>query len=364
MVRAAGKSTEICNQPIVHLFWLGLNRSTDVRLALYLPITGHCAIICPAPVTISVKTVERVFIMPRRVTVKVPATSANLGPGFDSIGIALDLHNTVSIEASDEFGVTLSGEGEDVLSQGQDNLVYQGVLAIYEKLGERVPPLKLSCINWVPLARGLGSSSAALVAGLVAGNELLDHPLSTHAILQIATKIEGHPDNVTPALFGGLQVAVMNDGIVEHISVPLAADLGIVVFVPHFPMMTDQARDILPARVSRADAIFNISRASLLIAAMATGSIGQLRVAMQDVLHQPYRRKLFPAMEEIIDAAISAGAAGAALSGSGSSILAFALGCEERVAEAMMRVGDRSRVDGRTIITKVCYSGAQIIERG
>ena len=302
--------------------------------------------------------------MPKRVTVKVPATSANLGPGFDSIGIALDLHNTVSIEASDEFGVSLAGEGQDVLSQGQDNLVYQGVLAIYEKLEKRVPPLKLSCVNWVPLARGLGSSSAALVAGLVAGNEFLGHPLSTQALLQIATKMEGHPDNVTPALFGGLQVAVMNNGIVDRLSVPLAADLGIVVFVPDFPMMTAEARDILPARVSRADAIFNISRASLLIAAMATGSIGHLRVAMEDCLHQPYRRKLFPAMEEIIEAAVAAGAAGAALSGAGSSILAFALGCEERIAEAMSMAGARAGVDGRTIITKVCYSGAQIIERG
>ena len=114
--------------------------------------------------------------MPKQVTVRVPATSANLGPGFDSIGIALDIYNTVSIEASDEFGVRLSGEGEDVLSQGQDNLVYQGVLAVYEKLQRTVPPLRISCENWVPLARGLGSSSAALVAGLVAGNEFLGHP--------------------------------------------------------------------------------------------------------------------------------------------------------------------------------------------
>ncbi len=338
--------------------------SLNLALRLDLPSISLCAIICRASLATLLSLAELYLTMPRRVTVRVPATSANLGPGFDSIGIALDLHNTVSIEASDEFGVTLSGEGEDVLSQGQDNLVYQGVLAVYEKLEKRVPPLKLSCMNWVPLARGLGSSSAALVAGLVAGNELLGHPLSSQMLLQIATKMEGHPDNVTPALFGGLQVAVMNDGIVERISVPLAADLGIVVFVPDFPMMTAEARDVLPARVSRADAVFNISRASMLLAAMATGSIGHLRVAMEDALHQPYRRKLFPAMEDIIEAAVTAGAAGSALSGSGSSILAFVLGGEERVAEAMMRTGARSGVDGRTIITRVCYSGAQITERG
>lgn len=303
-------------------------------------------------------------IMPRQVTVRVPATSANLGPGFDSIGIALELFNTVSIEASDEFGVRLSGEGEDVLSQGQDNLVYQGVLAVYEKLRRSVPPLRLSCENWVPLARGLGSSSAALVAGLVAGNEFCGHPLSTQALLHIATQMEGHPDNVTPALFGGLQVAAMNHGRVEHISVPLAADLRIVVFVPNFPMLTSEARDILPRHVSRADAVFNVSRASLLIAAMATGSIGHLRMAMEDALHQPYRRKLFPAMDEIIEASVEAGAAGAALSGAGSSILAFTLGGEDRVAEAMMQAGARAGVEGRTIVTRVCYSGAQIIERG
>ncbi|MGE5620627.1 MAG: homoserine kinase [Sphingomonadaceae bacterium] len=302
--------------------------------------------------------------MPTRVTVRVPATSANLGPGFDSIGIALDIYNTVAIEASDEFGVSLSGEGVDVLSQGQDNLVYQGVLAVYEKLNKPVPPLRLSCENWVPLARGLGSSSAALVAGLVAGNEFLGHPLSAEALLQIATKMEGHPDNVTPALFGGLQVAVMNCGTVQHLRVPLAADLGIVVFVPDFPMLTSEAREVLPRHVSRADAIFNISRAALLIAAMATGSIGHLKAATEDALHQPYRLKLFPAMEEIIGSALGAGASGAALSGAGSSILAFSLGGEERVAEAMGKAGERAGVDGRTIITKVCYSGAQVIERG
>ncbi len=301
--------------------------------------------------------------MPRRVTVRVPATSANLGPGFDSIGIALDLYNTVAIEASDEFGVSLSGEGEDVLSQGQDNLVYQGVLAVYEKLRKPVPPLKLSCGNWVPLARGLGSSSAALVAGLVAGNEFMGHPLSSETLLQLATTMEGHPDNVTPALFGGLQVAVMNGGTVQHIRVPLAADLGIVVFVPDFPMLTSEAREVLPRHVSRADAIFNISRASLLVAAMATGSINHLKAATEDALHQPYRLKLFPAMEDIIRSALDSGAVGAALSGAGSSILAFSLGGEERVAEGMSKAGARGGVEGRTIITKVCYSGAQIIDR-
>ena len=304
-----------------------------------------------------------VLTMPRQVTVRVPATSANLGPGFDSIGIALELYNTVAIEASEEFGVSLSGEGEDVLSQGQDNLVYQGVLAVYERLHKPVPPLKLSCENWVPLARGLGSSSAALVAGLVAGNEFLGHPLSTEVLLQIATKMEGHPDNVTPALFGGLQVAVMNGSTVQHIRVPLAADLGIVVFVPDFPMLTSEAREILPRHVSRADAVFNISRASLLVAAMATGAIHLLRAATEDALHQPYRLKLFPAMEEIIRSALDAGAAGAALSGAGSSILAFSLGSEERVAEAMSAAGARAGVDGRTIVTRICYSGAQIIDR-
>ncbi len=301
--------------------------------------------------------------MARRLTIRVPATSANLGPGFDSIGIALELFNAVSIEASDEFGMRLAGEGEDVLSQGQDNLIYQGVMAVYEKLNRTAPPLRLSCENWVPLARGLGSSSAALVAGLVAGNEFLGHPLSTQALLQIATRMEGHPDNVTPALFGGLQVAAMNGGKVEHIMVPLAVDLRIVVFIPDFPMLTSEAREVLPRHVSRADAVFNVSRASLLVAAMATGSIGHLHMAMEDVLHQPYRCKLFPALEDVIAAAEEAGAAGAALSGAGSSILAFTLGGEDRVAEAMQGAGMRAGVDGRTLVTKVSYTGAQVVER-
>ncbi len=301
--------------------------------------------------------------MSRQVTVRVPATSANLGPGFDSIGIALDLYNTVSIEASDEFGMRLVGEGEDVLSQGQDNLIYQGVLAVYEKLERTAPPLRLSCENWVPLARGLGSSSAALVAGLVAGNEFLGHPLPTEALLQTAARMEGHPDNVTPALFGGLQVAAMNGGTVEHISVPLAVDLRIALFIPNTPVLTAEAREVLPQHVSRADAIFNISRASLLIAAMATGSIAHLRMAMEDALHQPYRRKLFPALDDVIAAAVEAGAAGAALSGAGSSIIAFTLGGEERVAEAMVEAAKRAGVEGRALVTRVCYSGAQVVER-
>lgn len=298
--------------------------------------------------------------MPSRVTVRVPATSANLGPGFDSIGIALQLYNAVSIEASETFGVSLSGEGADVLSQGQDNLVYQGVLAVYGKLGRPVPPLRLSCENWVPLARGLGSSSAALVAGLVAGNEFCGGPLADQTILQMAASMEGHPDNVTPALFGGLQVAVMSDGVVERIAVPLAADPAIVIFVPAFPVLTSEARGILPDRIPRADAVYNVGRVAMLVAAMAAGSIDHLRTATGDALHQPYRRKLFPAMDDIIAAAVGVGAAGAALSGAGPSILAFASGGEERVAEAMSRAASLAGVEGRTILTRICHEGATI----
>lgn len=301
--------------------------------------------------------------MPGRAVIRVPATSANLGPGFDSIGIALELYNAVTIEASDRFGIGLSGEGRDVLSQGQDNLVYQGVLAVYQQLRRPVPTFRLSCENWVPLARGLGSSSAALVAGLVAGNEFCGHPLSSESLLQMAARMEGHPDNVTPALFGGLQVAAMNGNRVEHVSVPLAADLGIVVLVPDFAMLTTDARDVLPAQVSRADAVYNVSRASLLVAAMATGAVDRLRMAMEDSLHQPYRRRLFPAMDRIIQAALDAGALGAALSGAGSSILAFVLGGEERVADAMAKAGLEAGVQGRTIVTRICYSGAQVVEK-
>ena len=296
------------------------------------------------------------------VTVRVPATAANLGPGFDCLGMALNIYNTVTITRGHRFSIATSGEGKGALSSGKDNLVCEGIARLFVRAGQPVPALEINCYNEVPVARGLGSSTAAIVAGLVAANSLIGDVMSREELLQLGTEIEGHPDNLAPALFGGCQVVVMDDARLVLERIPVQRNWKFVLFIPDFEMSTKEARAVLPRQIAREDAVYNIGRVALLTSALITGQAGSLKVATQDRLHQPQRQALFPAMGDIFAAALSAGADGVFLSGSGSTIMALVRGEFDAVGRAMLAEGKKAGIKGKVNITGLNETGARVLE--
>ncbi len=291
---------------------------------------------------------------------RVPATSANLGPGFDCIGIALDLWNEVTVELA-PFEIITTGEGEGQLPSGPANLVFTGAEAAFKAAGKPLPPLKYTCRNTVPHGRGLGSSSASIVAGLLAGAELAGLNLTLPGLLKIAADIEGHPDNVAPALYGGCCIGV-HDGDEWTVSrIPLPEGLHAVVYVPDLQKSTGALRAILAPQVSRADAIYNIGRAAMLVNALGSGDLGPLRLGTQDRLHQPARGQVFPAMQPLIKAALNAGAYGAFLSGAGPAVMALTRGREVTVNYEMCEAARLHNLPGKGMILTPASNGAHLV---
>jgi homoserine kinase len=295
-----------------------------------------------------------------RARVRVPATSANLGPGFDALGLALSLYNEVVLEPAPALAVTIEGEGKGRLDTGPRNVVVRGVRMAHEAAGRSFQGVRLHCVNAIPLSRGLGSSAAAWVAGLVAGNALLDDLLDRQALLALAARAEGHPDNVAAALLGGLTVSCAAGEGIAAVSLPVPADVAWVVLVPDVEASTREARAVLPDTVPRADAVFNVQRVSLLLAALASGRADLLATAMDDRLHQPYRRRLFPWMDTVVGAAREAGALGCVLSGAGPSILAAVSGSGEAVARAMEDTLRAAGIGGRALALAVDTAGTTV----
>jgi homoserine kinase len=264
----------------------------------------------------------------RRVVVEAPASTANLGAGYDALGLAVDMVDRVSLAVEDAPGlrIEVEGEGSGVLPVGPENRFVVGLeTGLRWALGE-VPAdvgWTISMENAIPLLRGLGSSAAATVAGLVAANALAGDALDERKLLDLAIQLEGHPDNVAAALLGGFVVVVSEDGHSEAARFDPATRLRCVFFVPDLELATTQMRQALPAEVSHRDAVFNVGRAALGVAAFASGRSELLRLATQDRLHQPYRSAVYPALPTLLDAALGAGALGACLSGAGSSVVAF-----------------------------------------
>ena len=283
------------------------------------------------------------------VAVRVPATTANLGPGFDSLGMALDLWNRVRLRLSGPPEVAVHGQGADRLPTHEGNLIYRAAQKLLAEAGVPAPPMQITAWQEVPLSRGLGSSACAIVGGMAVANALLDDPVPVPRLLELATEMEGHPDNVAAALLGGCCIAVRDGSRVQAAPVPLPPDLQCVVYIPEQPMRTAQARSLLPSTVSREDAVFNIGRTALLVASLATGHPEYLRIATQDRLHQPARQRVFPPMKHIFANALKAGALGVFLSGAGSSVLALTLKSENRamtIGYEMADAADKARVPG------------------
>ncbi len=298
------------------------------------------------------------------IRVAAPATTANLGPGYDCLGMALDIWNTIEVEpqvtgAAPSVGV--SGEGAGELETGPENLVYRSMEFLYTELGQKMPPVRVSCNNEIPLARGLGSSAAAIAGGLAAANALSGGEFNYRDQLEMAATIEGHPDNVAAAVMGGLQLVVTDDSTLYTVPVSIPAAIHAVLFIPERRIATADARAVLPQQLPVADAVHNMSRVALLVAGMATNHPEYLEVATQDRLHQPYRQPLFPAMKLLMKAARDAGALGAFLSGSGSTVLALTQGREMTVAYEMAEAARQASVEGTVKVTQPTPLGAHLL---
>jgi homoserine kinase len=302
-----------------------------------------------------------------KIRVTVPASAGNTGSAFDSLGIAYGLENEVVFDTSAPPGrVDAEGEGADLLRRGEANLVHAALERFSRETGKALPPLGMTLVNRIPFGRGLGSSAAAIVAGLVGADALLGTGMSREALLRLAIPMEGHPDNVAPALFGGAVLTVLDEGRVDGpvTVVPFSVDPDwrAVLYVPDQMLPTQEARAILPREVPRADAVFNHSRVGLLVAALERRRPDLLRIAMQDRLHQPYRVRLFPPMEALIRAALDAGAWGACLSGAGSAVLALV--SEARagsVENAFRAAAETLKVPGRTLRLEIPAGGARVL---
>ena len=288
-----------------------------------------------------------------KVTVRAPATTANLGPGFDCLGLALDIWTVVTVE---------TGKPNGGPEHGLARLVWQGVEAAFENVGAP-PELKIEADGGIPIARGLGASAALRAAGLLAGNALLDNLHDTEALLAMGTRLEGHPDNMSPCLLGGFQVnARTTAGAVLHQPAPLPQDLQVIVFVPDFEMPTQESRRKLPRQLSREDAVFNVSRAALLVAALGAGNYDLLDEATQDRIHQPVRSEIFAGLVPIMNAAKAGGAAAAYLSGGGSTVAAFVRGDKTgRVGRLMTQTAIAKGFSGRSIVTQPTLKGAHLV---
>ncbi|MBD2576329.1 homoserine kinase [Oscillatoria sp. FACHB-1406] len=300
-------------------------------------------------------------------TVIVPGTTANLGSGFDCIGAALTLYNQFRFTAATDTAVPLkiSVQGEEAkgLQADKSNLVYRAFCKLYDRIGQPAPPVEIEIKLGVPLSRGLGSSATAIIGGLVGANRLAGNALSVAEIMEIAIAMEGHPDNVVPTLLGNCQLSVKTLDKWEVCAVPWHQAIVPIVAIPDFELSTEAARAVLPTSVSRADAIFNISRMGMLVRGLGEHHPDWLRAALDDALHQPYRQSLIRGYEEVQAAAIAAGAYGMAISGAGPALLALADSAKAKtVAEAMQTAWEREGVRAEALLLALDAEGARIID--
>jgi homoserine kinase len=300
-----------------------------------------------------------------KIIVKVPATSANLGPGFDALGLALDLWNEAAFVSmkNQKISVTIEGEGRDKLPTDQSNAVVEAALQIYKLAGESCNGLRIHCVNRVPLGSGLGSSSAALLTGMLGANAILGEPFSREQILKLAIETEGHPDNVAPAMLGGLVASIIHESHVISSRLTLTGQqtpIHITVVFPDFDFPTKQARALLPKQIDRRDAIYNISRAVIVTEAFRLGDLDMLAEAMTDRLHQPYRLPLIPGAQAAMEAMKQAGAAAVALSGAGPSLIAFSTRREAAIGRAGQQAFAEAGLSSRVFKLKINRKGAQV----
>lgn len=293
------------------------------------------------------------------IKIRVPATSANLGSGFDCLGVALDLYNNMYMEEYD--GIDISSLDDTPIPTNEHNLVYQTVKRLYEECGKPFPGLRLQQENKIPMARGLGSSSACIAGALVGANHLLHEPLSKQELLNLAATLEGHPDNSTPAILGGFTASVFDGKTVHWVQKPMDDTLSFVAFIPNFPLKTSVARAALPKTVDHKDAVYNLSRAALTAASLFSGKYENLAVSMSDKLHQPYRLPLIRGAREVFELSASLGALTTYLSGAGSTIMSVVeKDGEAFVGNARRKMGEYGLKEWNPVLLKADNTGTTV----
>jgi homoserine kinase len=295
------------------------------------------------------------------VSVKVPATTANLGAGFDCIGAALSLYNQFTFTLADALSIVAQGAEADRVDVNEQNLAYQAFVKVFDRLQRPVPGIELKIDLEVPLARGLGSSATAIVGGILGGNGIAGFPLSPTEMIEMAIAMEGHPDNVVPALIGGCRLAASYGEKWEICDIPWHSSIVPVVAIPNFELSTAEARQVLPATYSRADAVFNISHLALLMRGLETGNGQWVKAGLVDRIHQPYRQKLIKGYAEVEQAAMAAGAYGLVISGAGPTLLALVdEGRASQVVAAMSEAWQVMDIEPIVRILQLDVAGAQI----
>ena len=308
-----------------------------------------------------------------KVSVKVPATTANLGPGFDSLGLALPIYNTITVEETImpgtgiEINIIDETNEQDIISipTDENNIVYKAIELLYNSIGQTPSELKITIKTQIPIARGLGSSAAVIVGGLLAANELLGKPADEAALLSIATEIENHPDNITPALVGGFVVSSLeDDGSVVYSKMNWPKDWNITVCIPDYELSTSIARSVLPAEVPMKDAIFNLKHTAMLVQAVNTHDEKLMKIALDDRLHQQYRERLIPGLKEIKDALKhEENVMGVVISGAGPSVLVISYGNNlDKIRNTVSHVWDELNVKSKILTLKVEENGSQVID--
>ena len=255
--------------------------------------------------------------------IRIPATTANVGCGYDAFGMALEYYNYLDFEEAERTSINITGQGARYLPLNEHNLILRAAQAVYNITGCEPLKLTITAHNNIPLSRGMGSSSAAIIGGIYAANYLLGKPLSEEELLVLATKLEGHPDNVTPALLGGFTITARSEDGQRVKRLTLPASLLAVLVIPDFPISTKKARTIIPQKTSLTDAIYNLSHAAILAVALAEGDLPCFGAMLKDRLHQPYRFSLIPGAADVVEAARAQGALGCVISGSGPAMIAF-----------------------------------------
>ncbi|QHW34187.1 homoserine kinase [Paenibacillus rhizovicinus] len=299
-----------------------------------------------------------------QVLVKVPASTANLGPGFDTLGMALSLYAWIQMEAVDgETVIELYGDGLNGIPTNKSNLIYKVAQMVFEEAGVHIPEIRIAMYSDIPLTRGLGSSASAIVGALVAANALAGGPLSEDKLFQMASALEGHPDNVGASLFGGIVVSAWDGIRAEKVRIVPHENLEVLVAIPSFQLSTEKARHALPAKLDMKDAVYNVASSSLLVAAFASGNLELIPFAMRDKLHQPYRAPLVPGMSEILEQATNHGALGVALSGAGPTLLTLVDRGSDRKAELesfLLRTLEQHGIEAQTMWLAPALNGPEL----
>ncbi|WP_160687768.1 homoserine kinase [Clostridium sp. C2-6-12] len=295
------------------------------------------------------------------IKVRVPATSANMGPGFDSLGIALRLYNEFGFRELEEDGLKFNGMPEEFCNE--NNIIYQAMKFCFDKAGYKIKGLEISELTQdVPVSRGLGSSSTCIVGGLVGANEILGKKFSDEELLEMAVEIEGHPDNVAPALLGGMVVAIVDENKTYYDKVDVKKGIKFVSIIPNFRLSTKKARGVVPQQISLKDGVYNVSRAALMVACFSSGKYDLIKYACKDAFHQNYRAKLIPGFEEVYNKSYELGAWGCYLSGAGPTIMAIINEEDERFSNRLREYLKIKGLEWDILELSIDDAGATIIE--